>query len=115
MSSSPSSTLSFKQTIALTAVVASLATSAAILSYQAVRREHATERLKRQVGEDVDEWERSRSKSASAESPFSVSGGADDNVSPWSVSEKKQREFGKGQFDESLIREQVRKSTGDIG
>lgn len=86
--------------MALTAVVASLATTTAILSYQAIRREAATERLKRQVGKDVDEWEREHAGDSGSSSPAQ-------DAESWSVGEKKPREFAKGQFDESLIREQV--------
>lgn len=90
--------LGFKQSVALTAVLASLATTTAILSYQTIRREHRTERLKKQVGEEVDEWERTHEEEEASGSS------TPENTE---VVPKKQREWKKGEFDESLIREQV--------
>jgi len=97
-SSSPFSSLSFKQSIALTAVLASLVTSTAILSYQSIRREARTESLKRQVARDVDEWEREHDLSTPEEEVESFNAAS---------SGKKERQFKAGEYDESLIREQV--------
>jgi hypothetical protein len=99
MSSSSSSSLSFRQSLALTALGASIVTSGVILSYQALRREHRTERLKREVGQDVEEWEKTRAGSGSAT--------PDDKVGSPGQFEARQKEWGRGEFDESLIREQV--------
>ena len=99
MSSSSSSHLSFHQSLALTALGASILTSSIILSYQALKREHRTERLKREVGQDVEEWEKRRAGSGAAT--------PDDNVASPGQWEERQREWGRGEFDESLIREQV--------
>ena len=74
-----------------------------ILSYQALRREHRTERLKREVGQDVEEWEKRRAGSGIAT--------PDDRVGSPGQYEARQREWEKGEFDEGLIREQVRRDT----
>ncbi|RSH90862.1 hypothetical protein EHS25_010038 [Saitozyma podzolica] len=55
-----------ERTLLITAFASAIATTSLILSFQALRREHRTERLKRQVGEDVEEWERSRAGSGVA-------------------------------------------------
>lgn len=107
MSSLAPSNLSFRQTILITALAASLGTTAAVLSFQALRREHRTEKLKKQVGEDVDEWERSR-EGTGLVSP-------EERVERWAEGEevkgggRRMKEWGEGEFDEGLIREQVRR------
>lgn len=112
VSVSPSN-LSARQTLLLTALTASLATTAAILSFQALRREHRTERLKKQVGEDVSEWERTQGKD-DEEDLEGLS--AEERAERWAngdglpVGGGRRREWEDGEFDESLIREQVRTS-----
>jgi hypothetical protein len=95
------SNLSVRQTLLLTALTASLATTAAILSFQALRREHRTERLKKQVGEDVQEWERMQRTNDDE---------GDDDLSPEERVDTggKRMKWKDGEFDEGLIREQVR-------
>lgn len=98
--------LSFNQSLALTAVVASLATTSALLTYQSLRREHRTERLKAQVGRDVEEWEAKQSES-------------DENTGEAGVGtpfgEKRQwLKAGEGEYDEALIREQVSCASLDV-
>jgi hypothetical protein len=85
--------LSFSQSLALTAVVASLATTSAILTYQSLRRDYRTERLKAEVGRDVAEWEAKQAESEEASAP----------QTPFEKPEWKWE----GEYDESLIREQV--------
>ena len=89
--------LSNRQTVILTALATTITTTSLILSFQALRREHRTERLKREVGEDVEEWEKSRVGNgvATAEEIAERLAGA----GGWK---------GKGrEYDEGLIREQV--------
>jgi hypothetical protein len=88
--------LSNRQALGLTAFASVIATTSVILSYQSLRREHRTERLKRQVGEDVEHWEQSRAERRAE---------GDRVDGEWKV-----REWKKGEFDEGLIREQVRQS-----
>lgn len=85
--------LSFSQSLALTAVVASLATTSAILTYQSLRRDYRTERLKAEVGRDVAEWEAKQAES-------------EEGSAPQTPFEKPEWKWG-GEYDESLIREQV--------
>ena len=96
--------LSNRQALGLTAFASVIATTSVILSYQALRREHRTERLKRQVGEDVEHWEQSRAGSGFGTPEERAERGAEgDRVDgEWKV-----REWKKGEFDEGLIREQV--------
>lgn len=96
--------LSNRQALALTAFASVIATTSVILSYQALRREHRTERLKRQVGEDVERWEQSRAGSGigSPEERAERRAEGEKVGGEWKV-----REWGKGEFDEGLIREQV--------
>ena len=81
-----------------------MATTSLILSFQALRRDHRTERLKKQVGQDVEEWEASNAAKGWI------------GLSPEEIAERKAerlnaggkvREWAKGEFDEGLIREQV--------
>ncbi|WVF68768.1 hypothetical protein IAT40_003540 [Kwoniella sp. CBS 6097] len=96
--------LSTRQSLLLTAGFTALATTSLILSYQSLRREHKTERLKKQVGEDVEEWERSRAGSGLA-SP-------DERVERLN---KKEKVWEKGEFDEGLIREQLTRNYNFLG
>ncbi|BEJ11603.1 hypothetical protein CspHIS471_0200630 [Cutaneotrichosporon sp. HIS471] len=92
-------TFSLSQSLALTAVVASLATTSVILTYQSLRRDYRTERLKEQVGRDVAEWEAKESENPSApETPF------DKPEWKW-----------EGEYDESLIREQLTRNYSFLG
>ena len=96
--------LSNRQALGLTAFASVIATTSVILSYQALRREHRTERLKRQVGEDVEHWEQSRAGSGfgTPEERAERRAEGDRVDGEWKV-----REWKKGEFDEGLIREQV--------
>jgi hypothetical protein len=96
--------LSNRQALGLTAFASVIATTSVILSYQALRREHRTERLKRQVGEDVERWEHSRAGSGfgTPEERAERRAEGDRVDGEWKV-----REWKKGEFDEGLIREQV--------
>lgn len=96
------------------AVVSCLLTSTAILSFQTLRREHKTEQLKKRVGEDVEEWERSQVNSGEV-SPEDYGLPADFAAESSKAAQrsKKKREWAKGEFDEGLIREQVGHITGD--
>ncbi|WWD18741.1 hypothetical protein CI109_103195 [Kwoniella shandongensis] len=98
--------LSARQSLFLTAFATSIATTSLILSYQALRREHKTEKLKKQVGEDVEEWERSRADSGM--------GSPDERIEQL-VAGKKEKEWRKGEFDESLIREQLTRNYNFLG
>ncbi|KAL1407464.1 hypothetical protein Q8F55_006897 [Vanrija albida] len=107
------SSLSFKQSLAITAVIASLATTSVILTYQTLRREARTEQLKRSVGEDVEAWERRQGKSGTAtpmtpEERVELFNQANDTG-------KKPREWRKGEFDESLVREQLTRNYSFLG
>lgn len=107
------SNISARQAVALTAVISCLLTSTAILSFQTLRREHKTEQLKKQVGEDVEEWERSQANSGEV-SPedYGLPPDFQAESSKAAVRGKKKREWAKGEFDEGLIREQVRSYAG---
>ncbi|WVR06594.1 hypothetical protein IAU60_003626 [Kwoniella sp. DSM 27419] len=96
--------LSNRQSLFFTACATAIATTSVILTYQALRREHRTERLKKQVGEDVEEWERSRAGSGLA-SP-------DERVE---MMARKEKEWAKGEFDEGLIREQLTRNYNFLG
>jgi hypothetical protein len=104
--------LSNRQALGLTAVASVIATTSVILSYQSLRREHRTERLKRQVGEDVEHWEQSRAGSGfgTPEERAERRAEGDRVDGEWKV-----REWKKGEFDEGLIREQVRQAGLDQG
>jgi hypothetical protein len=96
--------LSTSQTLALTALGSAVATTSLILTFQSLRREHRTEKLKRQVGEDVEEWEKSRMNSGVAspeERAETFARGVD------TPNGKRTKEWARGEFDEGLIREQV--------
>lgn len=95
--------LSKGQSLILTALAAALGTTTLILSFQALRREALTERLKRQVGEDVEEWEKSREGSGLS-SP-------DEKVERIV---RKEKNWGKD-FDEGLIREQLTRNYNFLG
>ncbi|CAK9783053.1 putative mitochondrion protein [Cutaneotrichosporon oleaginosum] len=92
--------LSFGQSIALTALVASLATTSALLTYQSLRRDYRTEQLKAQVGRDVAEWEakQAESEESAPQTPF----------------EKPEWKW-QGEYDESLIREQLTRNYSFLG
>lgn len=114
MSSSSSSALSFRQSLLLTALGASVLTSGVILAYQSLRREHRTERLKREVGKDVEEWEKRRAESGAVtpeervEYWNSQQDKADVGFGPGAKGARRQKKaWETGEFDESLIREQV--------
>lgn len=95
--------LSKGQSLILTALAAALGTTTLILSFQALRREALTERLKRQVGEDVEEWEKSREGSGL--------GSPDEKVERIV---RKEKNWGKD-FDEGLIREQLTRNYNFLG
>jgi hypothetical protein len=97
---SPNLNFSQRQALGLTAFASIIATTSVILSYQALRREHRTERLKRQVGEDVERWEHSRAGSGFGTPEERAERLAEDGE--WKV-----RDWKKGEFDEGLVREQV--------
>jgi len=101
MSSSNFSSL--RQTIALTAVGTALVTTGAIIGGQAIRRYARTEKLKESVYEDLKE---------SDEPWISGPGNGDADLSLTDNgpvrTDPSQMEWEKGQFDEDLIREQVR-------
>nr|ODN91594.1 mitochondrial protein [Cryptococcus depauperatus CBS 7855] len=99
----PLPAMSHRQSLLLTAVAAVIGTTSIILSFQALRREVRTERLKRQVGEDVEEWEKSRSGSGLA-SP-------DERIE--SIV-RRERDWEK-EFDEDLIREQLTRNYNFLG
>ena len=90
--------LSTRQSLLLTALATAITTTSLILSFQALRREHRTERLKRAVGEDVEEWEKSRAGSGV---------GSPEDVAERMASEGVRKEWGQGEYDEGLVREQV--------
>ncbi|WWC96509.1 hypothetical protein V866_003377 [Kwoniella sp. B9012] len=100
----PLQDLSTRQTIFLTAAATAIATSSLILSYQALRREQRTTKLKKQVGEDVEEWERSRAGSGLGTPEEKI-----DRLI------KKERSWKKGEFDEGLIREQLTRNYNFLG
>ncbi|WRT68055.1 uncharacterized protein IL334_005030 [Kwoniella shivajii] len=100
----PLSDLSTRQSLFLTAAATAVATTSVILSYQALRREHRTTKLKQQVGEDVEEWERSRAGSGL--------GTPDEKIERMV---RKDKEWRKGEFDEGLIREQLTRNYNFLG
>ena len=104
LSSLPSS-LSTRQSLLLVTLASAIATSSIILTYQSLRREHKTDRLKREVGEDVEEWERSREGSGLQSPEEKAEMHADGMRTPGGG--YKVKEWAKGEFDEGLIREQV--------
>jgi hypothetical protein len=95
--------MSQQQTLALTALATAITTTSLILTFQSLRREHRNERLKREVGEDVEEWEKSREGSGVASPEERAERFARGSITPGG----KKREWEKGEFDEGLIREQV--------
>lgn len=99
------SQLSTRQSLLLTALATAITTTSLILSFQSLRREHRTERLKREVGEDVEEWEKSRAGSG-VESPEEVAERHAEGVRTPGGG-RKVREWKRGEYDEGLIREQV--------
>ncbi|WVQ73472.1 hypothetical protein IAR50_003044 [Cryptococcus sp. DSM 104548] len=95
--------ISHRQSLVLTALAAVIATSSVIISFQSLRREFKTERLKRQVGEDVEEWEKSREGSGMS--------------SPDERAERiarRENDWAEG-FDEGLIREQLTRNYNFLG
>ena len=97
------SNVSQSQTLALTALATAITTTSLILTFQSLRREHRNERLKREVGEDVDEWEKSLDGRGVATPEERAERFARGSSTPGG----KKREWEKGEFDEGLIREQV--------
>jgi len=97
------SNVSQSQTLALTALATAITTTSLILTFQSLRREHRNERLKREVGEDVDEWEKSLDGKGVATPEERAERFARGSSTPGG----KKREWEKGEFDEGLIREQV--------
>ncbi|OWT35798.1 mitochondrial protein [Cryptococcus neoformans] len=95
--------VSHRQSLILTALAAALGTTSLILSFQALRREARTERLKRQVGQDVEEWEKSREGSGMS-SP-------DEKIERIVRKEKNWEK----EFDEGLIREQLTRNYNFLG
>lgn len=96
--------LSNTQTLLLTSLATAIATTSIILSFQSLRREHRTEKLKKQVGEDVEQWEKERVDSglSTPEERAEKHAEGEKVGGQWKV-----REWKKGEFDEALIREQV--------
>ncbi|KAK4689017.1 tRNA threonylcarbamoyladenosine dehydratase, partial [Tremellales sp. Uapishka_1] len=113
MSTSSPSSLSFRQSIALTALATTLATTSLILSFQALRREHRTDRLKKQVGEDVEEWEK-RNLDSGLVSPEEMAERHADGISTPGGG-RRVKEWKKGEFDEGLIREQLTRNYNFLG
>ncbi|ORX37153.1 hypothetical protein BD324DRAFT_579869 [Kockovaella imperatae] len=107
------SNLSTRQSLLLTAFASVLATSTVILSFQTLRREHRTEKLKRQVGEDVEEWERSREGSGFVSPEERAEWHANGEVTPGGG--RRVRQWAKGEFDEGLIREQLTRNYNFLG
>ena len=105
MSISLPTNLSTRQGLLLTAFASAIATSTLILSFQNLRREHRTEKLKKQVGEDVEEWERSREGSGFTSPEERAEWHANGETTPGGG--RRVKEWAKGEFDEGLIREQV--------
>jgi hypothetical protein len=107
MLSLPHAHLSNTQTLLLTSLATAIATTSIILSFQSLRREHRTEKLKKQVGEDVEQWEKDRSDRgvATPEERAEKRAEGERIAGEWKV-----REWKKGEFDEGLIREQVRRA-----
>ena len=99
------SNLSTRQSLLLTAFASAIATTTVILSFQNLRREHRTEKLKKEVGEDVEEWERSREGSGFTSPEDRAEWHANGVTTPGGGSRR--REWAKGEYDEGLIREQV--------
>jgi len=95
--------VSHSQTLALTALATAITTTSLILTFQSLRREHRNERLKREVGEDVEEWEKSREGRGVASPEERAERLARGSSTPGG----KKKEWVKGEFDEGLIREQV--------
>jgi len=103
--SSFSNHLNSRQSLLLTALTTTILTTTIILTYQSLRRDARTERLKKQVGEDVEEWEKSRQGSGMA-SPEEVAERHAEGVRTPGGG-RKVKEWKEGEFDEGLIREQV--------
>ncbi|KAL7420520.1 hypothetical protein Q5752_004470 [Cryptotrichosporon argae] len=105
------------QSLVLTALATAAATTTLLLSYQALRREVRTERLKKQVGDDVDEWERGLAGGAGGGGEGGASGGATpEEVAEWKAEQEgRAREWKEGEFDEALIREQLTRNYNFFG
>ncbi|EIW67545.1 mitochondrial protein [Tremella mesenterica] len=101
------SSLTLPQTLVLTAFASAIATTSVILSYQALKREHYTEKLKKQVGEDVEVWEQSRAGSG-VTSP-------EERAESRARGEKGKKKWEEGEFDEGLIREQLTRNYNFLG
>ena len=105
--------LSTSQTLWITALATAITTTSLVLTFQSLRREHRIERLKKQVGEDEEEWEKSHPGSSGAITP-------EEKAEKYAQGEmrsaggRKVKEWAKGEFDEGLIREQVGWSFGVI-
>jgi hypothetical protein len=97
--------MSERQTLILTGLVTAVATSSIILTYQSLRREHKTQRLRKQVGKDVEEWEKNMEKSGIVTPEELAERHADGTWTP--NHGRRVKEWKKGEFDEELIREQV--------
>jgi hypothetical protein len=97
--------ISSRQSLLLTALTTSVLTTTIILTYQTLRREARTEKLKKQVGEDVEEWEASREGSGFISPEERAERHAEGTRTPGGG--RKIKEWGEGEFDEGLIREQV--------
>lgn len=100
------SNLSNRQSLLLTALATAITTTSLILTFQSLRREHRTERLKKEVGEDVEEWEKNKA---------GMGMGTPEEVAERMASEGegRRREWKKGEYDEGLIREQVGEASSE--
>lgn len=108
--SGPSSQPPIK-TIALTAIVATAVTSAAILSYQSLRRDVRKEQLKKAVGEDVEAWEKEHSDENSSGNQSPSESWADE----YRPLARRASSFKPGEYDDSLVREQLSRNYSFLG
>jgi hypothetical protein len=97
--------LNSRQSLLLTAFTTTILTTTIILTYQSLRRDLRTERLKKEVGQDVEEWEKSRHGSGMT-SPEEVAERHAEGVRTPGGG-RKVKDWKEGEFDEGLIREQV--------
>ncbi|ORY22027.1 putative mitochondrion protein [Naematelia encephala] len=105
--------LSTKQSLVLAALASCVATTSLILTFQALRRDYRTERLKKRVGQDVEEWEKSRAGSGWASPEEVAERHAEGETTPGGG--RRVKEWAKGEFDEGLIREQLTRNYNFLG
>lgn len=98
--------LSTRQALILTVLATAITTTSLILTFQSLRREHRTDRLKRSVGADTEEWEESRVSEGVGVTPEEI---AERHAGGFKqpAGGRRVRDWGKGEYDEGLIREQV--------